>query len=62
MKDGQSPVKQNSGVYLLNTRFLVASIPGSTQELRSCRDKKSITNSYNPQKVLVLPKSPPGAP
>lgn len=40
MKDGQSPMKQNAGVYLLNTRSLVASIPGSTRELRSCRDKK----------------------
>ena len=38
--DEQCPTKQNAGAYLLNTRFLVASIPGSTRAPRSCRGKK----------------------
>ena len=59
--DEQCPTKQNVGAYLLNTRFLVASIPGSTRAPRSCRGKKSTTNGYDPQKVLVLPKNPRAA-
>lgn len=38
------PMKQNAGAYLLNTRFPVASIPGSTRAPRSCRGKRSTTN------------------
>lgn len=53
--------KQNANPYLLNTRFLVASIPGSTRAPRSCRRKKSTTNGYDPQNILLLPKKSTGS-
>lgn len=49
--DEQCPTKQNTGAYLLNTRFLVASILGSTQAPRTCRGKKP------PQMVTTLRKA-----